>query len=156
MYSVHELKVPYISKLIKVSDIIYKCGKDMANKNGLHHWDNSRVKTFCILLFCALKNRVYLVYNEKSPIATFQTRKTGNAFLFQKLAVLPNFTNGGVGTFCINEIERLARCENCKETICEVYDKSENAKRFYENRGYLVCGEVNTLKYRELRLRKEL
>jgi len=89
-------------------------------------------------------------------VATFQTRKLNRSYLFQKLATLPEFAGGGVGSFCLNEIERLAKGENCVEIICEVYDKSEHAKKFYQHKGYLTYGETDTLKYKELTFRKEL
>lgn len=156
MYSVHRLKLWNITKLLKVSDILYKCGKDMAERYDLHHWDNSHVKNWIIVALCAMKNKIYLVYDDKTPVATFQTRKVDRSYLFQKLATSPEFSGGGVGTFCLQKIEHFAEAENCKEIICEVYDKSEHARAFYEHRGYLVYGEMDTLKYKELRLRKEL
>lgn len=156
LYSVRKLRIWNIAGLLKVSDILYKCGKDMAAKYELHHWDNPHIKNWIIVALCAMKNRIYLVYDNKTPVATFQTRKIKQSFLFQKLATSPQFAGGGVGTFCINEIERLAKEENCVEIICEVYDKSEHAKKFYEHKGYLVYGKTESLKYKELKLRKEL
>ena len=128
----------------------------MAKQYGLHHWDNSHVKNWVIVALCSVKNRIYLVFDGKTPVATFQTRKQNQSYLFQKLATSPDFAGKGVGTFCLGEIERLATEEGCKEVICEVYDKSEHAKAFYEHKGYLVYGETDTLKYKELKLRKEL
>lgn len=156
LYSVCKLKKWNISELLKVSDILYKCGKDMAMKYDLHHWDNSHFKSFIIVVLCALRNNIYLIYDNKIPVATFQTKKNSHSFSFQKLATLPDFAGGGVGTFCLNEIERLAKLEDCQEIICEVYDKSEHAKKFYERRGYLVYGATETLKYKELKLKKEI
>ena len=128
----------------------------MAEKYDLHHWDNSHLKNWVIVALCALKNDVYLVFNEKRPVATFQIRKTEHSILFQKLATSPDFAGGGIGSFCLNEIEKLGKAKDCKEAICEVYDKSEHAVNFYENRGYVVYGTAETLKYRELKLKKEL
>ena len=156
MYSVRKLKNYNISELKKVSDILYECGKDMAKKHALHHWDNSHIKNWVIVALCALKNDIYLVYNEKTPVATFQTRIAEQSCLFQKLATTPAFSGGGIGGYCLSQIERLAKENGCKEVICEVYDKSEHAKNFYERRGYMVYGATETLKYKELKLRKEL
>lgn len=156
MYLVCKSKIWNITKLLQVSNVLYKCGKDMAAKYDLHHWDNSHVKNWVIVALCAIKNQIYLVYDNKTPVATFQTRKIDRSYLFQKLATSPEFAGRGIGTFCLNEIERLAKSENCKEIICEVYDRSEHAKVFYEHKGYLVYGETDTLKYKELKLRKEL
>jgi GNAT superfamily N-acetyltransferase len=128
----------------------------MASKYDLHHWDNSHLKNLIIIALCFFRNDIYLVYDDKTPIATFQTKKMGKSFMFQKLATLPEYAGRGVGTFCLNEIERLGKTENCIETICEVYDKSEHAKQFYEHKGYVVYGTTDTLKYQELKLKKEI
>lgn len=156
MYSIRKLKTHNILQLKEVSDILYECGKDMAEKYRLHHWDNSHFKNWIIVALCALKNNIYLVYNENMPVATFQTRKVERSFLFQKLATIPGFSGCGIGSYCLTQIEQLAKENNCTEVICEVYDKSEHAKTFYEHRGYTVCGVIETLKYKELKLRREL
>ena len=156
MYSIHRLKLWNIGKLWKVSDILYMCGKNMAHRYNLHHWDNSRIKSCIIVLICALKNRVYLVYNGSDAIATFQTRKTGQFLLFQKLATMPTAAGKGIGTFCLNQICLIAQNENCSEVVCEVYDQSKHAIDFYLHRGFIKYGESKTVKYREFRLKKEL
>ena len=156
MYTVRRVRILNVVGLLRVSRILYECGKDMARKYDLHHWDNPHIKNWIIVFLCALKNRIYLVYRDKTPVATFQTRKNKQSFLFQKLATLPEFSGGGIGGFCLSEMERMARAEGCKEIVCEVYEKSEHARRFYENKGYVVYGETDTLKYKEQKLRKEL
>lgn len=156
MYSVRKLNKLNIFGLKKVSYILYECGSDMAKKYNLHHWDNSMIKTWIIIVLCVLKNDIYLAYKSNVAVATFQTRKQGNSFLFQKLATIPKFAGGGIGSYCLIEIERLAKKSACTEVICEVYDKSEHAKSFYEHRGYTVYGETETLKYKELKMRKEI
>jgi len=156
LYSICKLKFWNIASLLKVSDILYECGKDMAKKFDLHHWDNSRLKSLVIVLWCMLKNNIYLVYNHKIPVATFQTRKVNHSYLFEKLATLPDFAGDGVGTFCLNKIELLGKNEGCQEIICAVLENSEHAKRFYERRGFAVYGTTRTLKYTELKLKKKL
>ena len=156
LYRVSKLRKLDIVGLKKVSDILYECGKDMAKKYDLHHWDNSHLKNHIIVALCAMKNDIYVVYSEGAQVATFQTRKIGQSFLFQKLATAPAFSGRGCGSFCLAEIERLANENGCTEIICEVYDKSEYAKSFYEHRGYTTYGETETLKYKEVKLRKEL
>lgn len=98
MYRVCKLSKVNIVGLKKVSDILYDCGKDMAQKYGLRHWDNPHIKNYIIVALCAMKNDIYLVYDGKNPVATFQTRKTGQSFLFQKLATLSAFSGGGLET----------------------------------------------------------
>lgn len=157
MYQVCKINKCNIMMLKKTSDILYECGKNMAKKYDLHHWDNSHIKNFAIIILCALKNDIYLVYSDKEIAATFQTRKlTEQSFLFQKLATVPEAEGKGVGSYCLNEIERIAKENACTEVVCEVYDKSEHAEKFYEHRGYTVYGATETLKFRELKMRKEI
>lgn len=156
MLTVYKVDKYNILALKKVSDILYECGKNMAREYGLHHWDNSHFKNWLIVAMCALKNDIFLVCTPQEPVATFQIRKTKSTFMFQKLATSPAFSGCGIGSFCIKEIERLAREAGYYEVICGVYDKSEHAKNFYEHRGYTLYGTTETLKYRELKLRKEL
>ncbi len=156
MYSIKKIGLFNFLGLLKVSDILYRCGKDMAEKYDLHHWDNSHFKNLIIVGLCALKNDIYLVFDNKNAVATFQTRKVNESYLFQKLATSPEFSGSGIGSFCLNEIEKMGREKNCSEIICEVYDKSEHAKTFYEHKGYSAYGSTETLKYKELKLRKEL
>lgn len=88
MYHIQKVKIWNVSKLQNVVQILYKCGKNMASTYDLHHWDNSRIKNWLIVILCALKNKIYLVYDDKTAVATFQTRKINEAYLFQKLATL--------------------------------------------------------------------
>ena len=156
MYTVKKVSALNFSELNKVSDILYLCGKDMATKYDLHHWDNSRLKNAIVVILCVAKNNVYLVYDEKKAIATFQTKKIGDSLNFQKLATNPAFAGKGVGSFCMETIESMAREQGCKKVSMEVYDKSNHAMSFYEHRGYSVCGTVSTLKYTEIKMEKNL
>ncbi len=156
MYSVHKLNIFDLRELKQVSDILYDCGKDMVKTLNLHHWDNSRFKIWGIIIMCTLKNDIYLLYDGEKPVASFQTHKDGGNMSFQKLATAPAFSNTGIGSYCLTEIENLAKEKMCSGVICEVYDQNQRAKRFYEHKGYTVYGTVNTRKYRELRMRKEI
>lgn len=156
MLTVNKVAKYNILALMKVSDILYQCGKDMAGRYGLYHWHNSHIKNWLIVAVCALKNDIYIVYKGKEPIATFQIQKKKDTFGFQKLATLPAMSGCGIGSFCIEEIERLARECGYSEVFCEVYEKAEHAKNFYKHRGYKIYGTTETLRYRELLLRKGL
>ena len=152
MYIARKISCFNLVALNKVSGILYRCGKDMAHKQGLHHWDNTKLKTFLIVLLCVLKNKIYLVYNtEKQAVATFQVKRTGEILHFSKLATDPYFSKQGIGSYCMQTIEQMASASGCTEICMEVYDKSNHARAFYEHRGYVVSGTLETLKYTELR-----
>ena len=87
----------------------------MKEKYGLLHWDNSLFKTWLIICYTAVKNRVFIVYdNNRSPVATFCIGVFEDYLHFGKLAVLPEFSGKGIGSFCLKYIERLARQEKEK------------------------------------------
>jgi GNAT superfamily N-acetyltransferase len=140
----------------KVNNILFECGKDMAQKYDLHHWDNSHLKNFIIVLLCELKNSVYLVVDENTAVATFQTKIEGNVLKFEKLATLPSASGKGIGSYCMNSIENLAKDAGCTKVCMEVYSPSQHAIDFYKHRGYTACGETKTLKYSEIKMEKKL
>lgn len=45
-----------IKKSLLLAKILNQCGKDMAQKYNLHHWDNSMVKSCVIVGLCFLRN----------------------------------------------------------------------------------------------------
>ncbi|MBE6601960.1 MAG: GNAT family N-acetyltransferase [Ruminococcaceae bacterium] len=157
MYTVRKVHLFQIGRINRVARILDRCGKDMAEKYDLHHWHNPHLKNLLIVVLCALKNRIYLVYDDAGvPIATFQTKQVEKNMRFEKLATDPSFSGKGVGSFCMNTIEEMAKAAGCGKVCMEVYDKSAHALRFYENRGYTVCGTVDTLKYTEIKMEKKL
>ena len=84
------------------------------------------------------------------------TEKWKKVFYIPKIGNLPWVCGGGIGSYCLTEIERLAKDSGCIEVVCEVYDKSEHAKKFYEHRGYTAYGASETLKYKEWKMRKAI
>ncbi len=143
--------------ILRIADILYLCGKDMAEKYGLHHWDNSKFKTLLIVGLGLVKNRVYAV-NDKNgtTVATFRTKRSGDSLHFGKLATRPDMSGRGIGSFCIGEIERFAVESGCRQVSMEVCSSSGNALGFYLNRGYTVSGDGKTLKYPVKKLSKRL
>lgn len=144
--------------LWKVSEIIRQCGNDMFEKYGLKHWLNSKIKTFLIVLYVATKERrkIYSVSKHNDIIATYQACKVGNSYKFGKFAVSPTMNGMGVGSECIQIMTLQALKFGCSFLECEVYCKSEHALNFYLKRGFRRNGEINTLKYKELKLIKDI
>ena len=147
-YSVKKVRIFSIFHMLQVERILYRCGKNMAKKEGLHHWDNSKLKSIAIVFLCSLKNNIHIVYDSKKPVATFQIKQIGDRLKFQKIAVDPEFSCRGIGSFCIEIIEERAKKDGCKSVFCEVYDKSQHAITFYSKKGYAVVGKKETLKYK--------
>ncbi len=139
-----------------MSTILGRCGKDMAKKYDLHHWDNPFIKNLAIVALCVVENQIWLVYDQKQAVATFQTKKTSQGFFAKKLGTEPEYSGRGIGTFCMQAIESMAQRAGCNRVYFEVYDKSQHAIDFYKRRGYTVCGQVCTRKYREIIMEKLL
>lgn len=146
---IYELK-----NLLYVARILNLCGKDMAKKYNLHHWDNPMIKSCIIVLLCMLKNQIYLVLDNKNPVATFQVKKLDDALFFEKLAVIPEASGKGYGSYCMKLIEKQAKQIGFHKMRMEVYDKSKHAIEFYEHKGYSKVGETGTLKYIDLIMEK--
>lgn len=145
-----------VKKSLSIAKILNRCGQDMAKKYEIYHWKNSMVKSCLIVVICLLKNRVYLVIEEKKPVATFQLKKRGDILFFEKLAVIPEASGKGYGSYCMKLIESRARKLDCKKVQMEVYDKSIHAINFYLNKGYSQVGEISTMKYTDLVMEKNI
>lgn len=156
MYTVRKISILNILGQFKINSILFDCGKDMAMKYNLHHWDNSHFKNFIIVLLCELKNKVYLVEDNGNPVATFQIKVLDNAMHFEKLASSPKYAGKGIGSYCIRYIEESAVKADCDRVCMEVYSPSQHALEFYVNRGYKICGRTETRKYSEVKMEKIL
>ena len=141
--------------VLSVTDILHACGKDMARKYDIHHWDNLWIKTFLIVVGCLMRNRVSVVEDERI-VATYQTKVKDSVLYFQKLAVKPSEGNRGIGSFCLNQIEQEATERACSKVQMDVYSKSQHAIQFYKKHGYSQMGEDKTLKYNVICLEKVL
>lgn len=156
---VHKLKKVAlfdIPRLTKVASILNACGKDMAKKYNLHHWDNPYIKSLAIVCLCVLKNEVFLLYSDEKPVATFQIKVRNNILHFEKLGTLPTEAGKGIGSMCMNKIEAVAKKRGCTRVAMEVYEPSQHALSFYDHKGYKQVGIVNTLKYKEIKMEKSI
>lgn len=145
-----------LKKCLSVSKILNRCGKDMAKKYGLHHWDNSILKSCIIVIICLLKNHIYLLTDKATPVATFQLKMQEGNLIFEKLAVIPEVSGKGYGSYCIKLIEAQARKLDCHKIRMEVYDQSKHAINFYVKQGYSQIGKIDTIKYTELIMEKNI
>ena len=84
------------------------------------------------------------------------TRQRGEDLHFEKLGTLPSESGKGIGSFCMNKIEEIAKSANCKKVVMEVYEPSQHAISFYKHKGYEVIGMTDTLKYKELIMEKRI
>ena len=156
MYRFRKAAFYDILKLADAASILHACGKDMAERYDLHHWDNPYLKSFAIVCLGVLKNEVYLLYKDDTPAATFQIKARDGVLHFEKLGTHPAEAGKGLGSLCMKQIERIAAERGCRKVAMDVYEPSRHAVSFYEHKGYRTAGAVNTLKYRELKMEKEI
>ena len=156
MYTLKKIGKLDIPKLYAVARILNACGKNMAKKYDLHHWDNPYIKTLIIVGLCDLQNNTYLLYDASKPVATFMTKRSGDELHFEKLGTLPSESGKGIGSHCMKKIEELAQEAGCKIVVMEVYEPSQHAISFYEHKGYTVVGMTDTLKYKEVKMEKRI
>ena len=136
-----------------VHEILSKCGQDMKVRLGLSHWD----PTYPLELMrkSAEERRVYAVYNDALLVATFTVGikpptyyhtipgaweswdPTGEPALYaNRLAVLPEFQGQGIGTWRMQECERMAYVEECESIRLDAYDKHLSSLTWYAKLGY--------------------
>ncbi len=156
MYTIKKIIKTDLKSLINIAIILNACGKNMAREFNLHHWDNSLIKSFLIVLYRSIDNKTYLLYDSEKPIATFMLRIQNNNLHFEKLAVLPNESRRGVGSFCLKKIEEIAIKHNCKKISLEVYEHSKHAIDFYLHKGFAITKKKESLKYNEFSMEKSL
>lgn len=156
MYKLKKVAWFNIPQLAKVASILNACGKDMEKKYNLHHWDNPHIKSFAIVCLCVLKNEVFLLCSDEKPVATFQIKVRNNILHFEKLGTLPTEAGKGIGSMCMNKIEAIAEKRGCIKVSMEVYEPSQHALSFYDHKGYKRVGIVNTLKYKEIKMEKNI
>lgn len=149
--TIHNMK-----DIITVTNILYTCGKDMAQRYDVHHWDNTWIKTYIIVLLCVIKNDVFIVEKDNSTIATYQTKIMDKSYHLEKLAVDPKYHGHGVGSFCLHHIEKVARQNGCIKVELEVYSKSDHAIKFYYAHGYSHIKNSTTRKYDVFCMEKEI
>lgn len=85
MYKVKRIGIINLPGQIKVNNILFDCGKDMAKKYDLHHWDNSHLKNFIIVALCELKNTVYLVTEDERFGFELEERRDSTQLLVYKM-----------------------------------------------------------------------
>lgn len=58
-----------------------------------------------------------------------------------RLAVAPALQGRGLGSWCLREIERLARAAGARAIRCDVLAANAVLRRFYERHGYVARGK---------------
>ena len=128
--------------------ILEACGLDMQARFSLAHW----IPAYPLELMQrdAESKRVYAVREDQRAIATFTigTQAPGyyamsiwldpdaRALYVNRLAVLPAHQGRGIGRWCMEQAEQLAKVEGCGAVRLDAYDKHLALHDFYRHLGY--------------------
>lgn len=137
-----------------VYNILLQCGKDMYLKQGLLHWKNPYPKEY-IERDC-IEKYVFLVKQGSESVATFQLKKDEKGAHLSKFAVLPVYAKNGIGGQSLCFMEGWCKNEKIELIHLDVYDKSDNAIRFYTHKGFSVVGTSQTKHFRVLLMEKRI
>lgn len=159
----NNFKKATIDNIDDIKYIIDKCGMDMYERFGLEHWRNGISIEY--IKNSMVKNDVYIVINGENIIATFTINNNVNKFFLDidnnmylyisKVAVNPKYSGKGIGRDIIKFCETEAISRHLKGIRLDVYDKSNNAIRFYENCGFKIKFTEKTNHFKVLCMEKK-
>jgi GNAT superfamily N-acetyltransferase len=133
--------------------ILADCGVDMRERIGLSHWIPPYPLTR--LRHDVVKGNVYEVAVADETIATFTIDDDSPDYVgdvlwaaegepgiyVTRLAVRPVFQGRGIGSSCMEWIERHAGSSGARSVRLDAHSKHEALLRFYRRRGYAARGE---------------
>lgn len=151
MQPVSASEIPLLHK------ILVACGLDLQERLGLNYW----VPPYPLekMVRDLGEKRVYGVFSGEEAIATFTLETTmppeytqygkirwqvanGLAMYVHRLAVLPTWQGRGVGTWCLQSMEKLAAEQGCSAVRLDAVKVNRNLLAFYNRRGYRLVGEL--------------
>ncbi len=138
--------------------ILMVCAFDLKERFGLSHW-MSPIYPLERMLKDADELEVYALTSGATLVGTFTLETTmpssylkyGNirwqlsdvsAVYVHKLAILPDRQGQGLGTWCLQAIERLAASQDYRAARLDGVKTHSKLLRFYESRGYQKVGEL--------------
>lgn len=149
-----------IAEVPSLHQILVACGLDMKDRLGLSHWmpPNYPLEQ---MLHDAMEQEVYAVTVGNNLVGTFMLEmmttvplsyiKYGNivwqvsdvpAVYVHKLAILPSMQGKGLGTWCMQSIEKLAIERGYYAVRLDGVKTHPKLLSFYKNRGYQQVGEL--------------
>lgn len=137
----------------QLHEILVECGFAMQRQFDLHHW----VPAYPLDLFRqqAERGQIYEVVSGASIVATFTLRfdeplpyyegidwdAAGEPALYlSRLAVRPDSWGNGIGSWCVEWIERKARELEARSVRFDAYSRHAPLLSYYRKRGYRECG----------------
>lgn len=160
-------------KILAIYNILRKCGEEMYKRFDLKHWRTPYAKE-AIEANCT-EREVFLAkdLDINQYVHTFQLEfilsnsldnilsvmesyKPNTIAEINKFATSPEYSGRGIGRKSLGFIEGYCRDKKIKLLSLDVYDKSENAIRFYENCGFEIIGTKPTRHFQVYIMQKRL
>ena len=143
-----------------LQEILLACGLDLKNRFGLNYW-LAPIYPLENMLKDADEHQVYALTVDENLVGTFTLEMTtevpfiyikyGNiiwqvwnvpAVYVHKLGILPTWQGQGLGTWCMQAIEKLASAGGSHAVRVDAVKTHQKLLSFYVNRGYQQVGEL--------------
>jgi len=137
--------------------LIETCGEDMWQRLGLDHWRPPTPKE--VIREYARTKELFAVCDNANLVSTFTIRFDApepypescwtdpghRAIYLNKLAVHPSQQGRGLGRWCMEQIEHLARERGCEAVRFDALTRNAPLLAFYDHLGYRRCGDMYVL-----------
>lgn len=134
--------------------LIEACGEDMWRRLGLDHWKPPIPKE--MFREYARSKEVFAVHDEGTLVGTFTLGSdppepyptscwadaSHKAIYLNKLAIAPGQQRRGLGRWCMEQVERLARGRACRAVRFDALTRNVPLLGFYDHLGYRRCGDM--------------
>ena len=134
--------------------LIERCGEDMWRRLGLDHWKPPTPKD--VFREYARTKEVFAVHDAGELVATFTIGAEApepyppsswadaahRAIYLNKLAVAPGLQGRGLGRWCMDTVERLARERGCDAVRFDALTRNAPLLGFYDHIGYARRGAM--------------
>lgn len=140
--------------LPEVMVLIDECIEDMESK-GIHQWDDQYPTPDIFSRDIGNKSLYIVRDNDKiigSLVLTDEEEpeyktvawavKNGKYLIVHRLAVHPNWQNKGIATKLMEYAEEFALANGFSSIRLDTYSKNPLGLKFYEQLGYIRCGEI--------------
>lgn len=142
------VRLAHADESAALESIIRACGRDMEARWSLRHWAGPY--PFDLVRQDARAGRLYAVERDGRVIGTFSVNLVPDDYIdltmyrepeapaayLHRLAVLPVHQGGGVGSWCVTQVERIAREHGARYLRLETYAPNVAATRLYLRLGY--------------------
>jgi GNAT superfamily N-acetyltransferase len=137
-------------------DLLQRCARDMMERRGFDNWARWLDETADWMREQIATLDVYAVLEDDQLVATFTVQylpmrymdavvwrePDASAIYLRRLAVLPEYQGHGIGAWCIDAFERMARDNGFKTARLDAHYSAATLHAYYERFGYQPRGLI--------------